>query len=209
MILSGPTREYIDPVRYMSNESSGKMGAELAKQALKKKSRVIFISGPAAVKPPQKAEVISVTSALEMFEAAKKNLKKADIVIIAAAVADFRAAAPKKNKIKKGAKAKALVIRLKQNPDIAAYCGKNKNGRVVAGFALETDNLIENAFKKLKNKNLDLIAANGKESLGADKAAVHIIKKAGSVKTLKAGKNKIAGKIINETIGIFKSSKAC
>lgn len=102
------------------------------------------------------------------------------------------------------------VIRLKKNPDIIAYCGKNKKGRTVAGFALETENLAGNAFKKLKNKNLDLIIANGKDALGSQKSSVIIIGADGRAMEMRdSDKNKIAGKIINETIRIFTNNKAC
>jgi len=173
LITSGPTREYIDPVRYISNESSGKMGAALCDAALKGGHKVIFISGKAQYYPSGKAEIINVISADDMFKAVKKNFKRADIIIGAAAVSDFKPASFSKSKIKKK---NVLTLKLKQNPDILAYCGKNKKGKVVAGFALETDDLIKNAGKKLKDKNLDLIIANGKQSLGADKTKVSFIR---------------------------------
>ncbi len=208
LIFSGPTREYIDPVRFISNDSSGKMGAALAKAALKKKNNVIFVTGPAQMPPPDKSKVIRVISALDMLNAVKENLKKADIVIGAAAVADFRPEKRHAKKIKKSAGFEQ--IKLKKNPDIIAYCGKNKKNKTVAGFALETDGIQANALKKIKEKNLDLIVANGKESLGADKTSVYIICESGScVKIKNADKNIIAGKIIDETIRIFKSSKTC
>ncbi|MCL1972836.1 MAG: hypothetical protein FWG57_07630 [Endomicrobia bacterium] len=209
LITSGSTKEYMDPVRFISNDSSGKMGAALAKAALRKKNKVIFISGKSEVLPPCGAKVIKIVSAADMFKAVKENFDKADIVIGAAAVADFTPASYQNQKIKKGSKI-PTVIRLKKNPDIIAYCGKNKKHQTVAGFALETENLIENAVKKLKSKKLDLITANGKESLGSDKTSVHIIKNDGSVLTIKnSDKNKIAGKIIDETLRIFTNNKAC
>jgi len=248
LILSGPTREYLDPVRFISNESSGKMGTALAKQALKKGAKVIFISGPAPVKPERKLskklKIIDVVSAGEMFAALKKNFKKADIVIGAAAVSDFKPVSLKKQKIKKGSGRTAITF--DKNPDIIAYCGKNKKKQVVAGFALETEKLLKNAAKKLKEKNLDMIVANGRQSLGSDKTTVYLItnnmdsvsavsfrrkpesilsvssnKLKGNVDTgfrrydnlgfskKQGSKNKIAGKIIDETIGIFKRIKAC
>lgn len=208
LITSGSTKEYIDPVRFISNDSSGKMGSALAKAALDKKHKVIFISGKSEVLPPKNIHLIKIVSAAEMFKAVKENFRKADIIIGAAAVADFTPVTPKNSKIKKGAK--LPVIRLKKNPDIIAYCGKNKQNQVVAGFALETENLLENAAVKLKSKNLDLIVANGSQSLGADKTSVHII--SGSGKTFnvkKTDKNIIAGKIINETLRIFTDNQAC
>ncbi|MCL2144384.1 MAG: hypothetical protein FWH43_02665 [Endomicrobia bacterium] len=209
LITSGSTKEYIDPVRFISNASSGKMGAALAKAAIDKNNKVIFISGKSEIMPPEGVKLIKIVSAADMFKAVKENMDKADIIIGAAAVADFAPASYKNNKIKNGAKAHQ-VLKLKKNPDIIAYCGKNKNNRTVAGFALETENHIANAVSKLKSKNLDLIIANGRESLGADKTSVHIISKDGHVITVKnSDKNKIAGKIIDETLRIFANNKTC
>ena len=206
LIFSGPTREYLDPVRFISNESSGKMGAALADTAVKKGGRVIFVSGPAEFMPSSKTTVINVISADDMFKAVKANFKKADIIIGAAAVADFSPAVKHREKIKKNSS--ELILKLKKNPDIIAYCGKNKKEQVVAGFALETSGYIEKAGKKLKDKNLDLITANGKASLGADKTSVFLINGTGKKTEIKnADKKVIAGKIIDETIRIFKNSK--
>ncbi|MDR1695368.1 MAG: hypothetical protein LBR69_01870 [Endomicrobium sp.] len=210
LITSGSTKEYIDPVRFIGNDSSGKMGTELARQALRKKHKVIFITGKSEIKLetslPEPVEIIKTVSASDMFKAVKENFKKADIIIGAAAVADFRPVSRSRHKIKK--ESALPVIKLKKNPDIIAYCGKNKKKQVVAGFALETQNLVLNAQKKLKRKNLDLIAANGSRSLGSDKTAVCLISPELGVKSLKqASKNIIAGKIIDETIRIFERIK--
>lgn len=214
LITSGSTKEYIDPVRFISNDSSGKMGAALAKRALLKNNKVIFVSGKSEVLPPDGVKFVKIVSATDMFKAVKENFKKADIIIGAAAVADFSPVICKSSKIKKeansGAKPEAPlpVIRLKHNPDIIAYCGKNKKNQVVAGFALETENHIKNAVNKLKSKKLDLIVANGKESLGADKTSVNIITGSGETIEIKnSDKNKIAGKIIDETLRIFTNNQ--
>lgn len=205
LITSGPTREYLDPVRYISNDSSGKMGAALAKQALAKKHNVIFITGPALTEAPKKTKVINVISAKEMFEAVKKNLKKTDIIIGAAAVADFSPVSLNKNKIKKSKN--IISIKLKANPDIISYCGKNKKKQIVVGFALETEKLKENAVKKLKEKNMDFVVANSQESLGSDKTSVQIISKDNVINLTDLNKNIIAGKIIDEAIRVFKNIK--
>lgn len=207
LITSGATKEYIDPVRFIGNDSSGRMGAALARRALLKKCRVIFISGQSSFAPPKGVELIETVSAAEMFKAVKDNFAEADIIIGAAAVADFAPLSFRRRKVKKE---KGIpVIRLKKNPDIIAYCGKNKKGRTVAGFALETENLAENALKKLKNKNLDLIIANGKDALGSQKSSVIIMGADGRAMEIRdSDKNKIAGKIINETIRIFTNNKA-
>ncbi|OEG70802.1 hypothetical protein ATZ36_17695 [Candidatus Endomicrobiellum trichonymphae] len=202
LILSGPTKEYIDPVRFISNESSGKMGNALAQAALKRKCDVIFISGPSSVFS-NNIKLIKVTTALEMFKEAKLNFKKADIVISAAAITDYCPVITYKRKIKKN-KAE-MLIKLKRNPDIIGYCGKNKKNQVVAGFALETENLIDNARLKLKSKKLDLITANGKESLGSDSATMYIINVDGVLEIKNKNKKIIAEKIIGETIRMFKN----
>ncbi|MDR0822920.1 MAG: hypothetical protein LBN20_03960 [Endomicrobium sp.] len=208
LILSGPTREYIDPVRFISNDSSGKMGKALAQAIIKRKHNVIFITGQAAIlpNPSRSIKIVKVISADDMFAALKKNFKTADIIISAAAVSDFKPQTFSKNKIKKDKQ--ILTLKLIKNPDIIAYCGKNKKKQVIAGFALETQNLIKNAQKKLKEKNLDLIIANSKEALGASKNSAHIINSDGKIISIQnSNKNKIADKIINETIKIFRNNK--
>ena len=208
LITSGPTKEYLDPVRFISNDSSGKMGATLADLAAKKHD-VIFITGPISVKPSKKVKAINVTSAAEMFNAVKRNFKTADIVIGAAAVADFTPAVLRKNKIKKGGLA-TRVIKLRKNPDIIAYCGKNKKNQIVVSFALETENILKNAASKLKEKKADFIVANSKDSISSDKTSAQIIFKDGSKISVKnADKKILAGKIIDESIGLFKNLKAC
>ncbi|MDR1474220.1 MAG: phosphopantothenoylcysteine decarboxylase [Endomicrobium sp.] len=204
LILSGPTKEYIDPVRYISNESSGKMGLALAQAAFKKGHNVIFVSGQ-VLQYPKNVNLIKVVSALEMFTKAKANLKKADIIISVAAVADYRPAKFQKHKIKKVGS--SIYLGLKKNPDIIKYCGKNKFNQVVAGFALETYHLLKNAKIKLKNKNLDLIVANGQESFGSDFTSVYLMNSEEILQIINKSKNFIAGKIINETIRIFENIK--
>jgi phosphopantothenoylcysteine synthetase/decarboxylase len=205
LIFSGPTKEYIDPVRYISNESSGKMGNALARSAFKKGSKVIFISGPASIFP-RDVKLIKVTTALEMFKELKSNFKKADIIVGVAAVADYRPVKSSKHKIKKYHS--TAFIKFKINPDIIKYCGKNKKKQVVAGFALETRNLIDNAKFKLKSKNLDLIVANGTESFGSDSTTAHILSASNTIEIKNKNKEVIAGKIISETIRIFENIKA-
>jgi phosphopantothenoylcysteine synthetase/decarboxylase len=203
IILSGPTREYIDPVRFISNESSGKMGKALCEVAIKKKHRVIFITGPAQVLP--KADnIIKVISADDMFKVFKTHFSKANIVISAAAIADFKPEVFNAKKIKKNNK--HLTLKLIKNPDIIAYAASKRKKQVIAGFSLETHQLLENAKSKLKNKNLDLIVANSNKALNADKSNAVIIKKEGRNINLKnASKKLIAEVIINETISIFRN----
>lgn len=205
LILSGPTKEYIDPVRYISNESSGKMGLALAGYAVKKGYKVIFISGEVK-KYPKRVELVKVTTALEMLKASKLNLQRADIIISVAAVADYRPAKFQKHKIKKSGN--SILLKLKKNPDIVKYCGENKSDQVVVGFALETQNLLTNAKLKLKSKKLDLIVANGRDSFGYDKTTVHLMSSDSIIKIENRSKKFIAGKIIDETVRIFENIKS-
>lgn len=205
LILSGPTKEYIDPVRYISNESSGKMGLALAGYAVKKGYKVIFISG-GVKKYPKRVELVKVTTALEMLKASKFNLQRADIIISVAAVADYRPAKFQKHKIKKSGN--SILLKLKKNPDIVKYCGENKSDQVVVGFALETQNLLTNAKLKLKSKKLDLIVANGIDSFGYDKTTVHLMSSDSIIKIENRSKKFIAGKIIDETVRIFENIKS-
>lgn len=159
LITAGPTHEYIDPVRYISNGSSGLMGFELAKTCLSLGAKVVLITGPTHLKlEDERLELIDITSAKEMYNEVISKYKKVDIIICAAAVADYT---PKKildKKIKKESIFKNIVF--KKTVDILKYLGENKKNQLIIGFALETDNEIENAIKKIKNKNLDAIVLN-------------------------------------------------
>ncbi|MDR2709528.1 MAG: hypothetical protein LBC07_06110 [Elusimicrobiota bacterium] len=208
LILSGPTREYIDPVRFITNESSGKMGQALANAVLAAGHKLTFITGPAAFLPETKSSnlnIINVMSALEMFKALKENFKQADIIISAAAIADFRVKKISKHKIKKSAD---LTLELIKNPDLISFCGKHKKQKVVVGFALETQKLLENAKKKLLEKNLDLIVANTQKSFGADISAAYILSRdKDTIKLLNVSKDEIARRIVDESVRIFKGFK--
>lgn len=160
LITAGPTHEYIDPVRFISNPSSGKMGRALAACALMRGASVDLVLGPSNVKPPTGASVTRVVSAVEMRDACMALLPQADIIIKAAAVGDFRAAAPADRKIKRG-DARTMTIELAANPDIAREIGEAKRpSQVLVGFAAETNDVEANARRKIETKGLDLIAAN-------------------------------------------------
>ena len=170
LVAAGPTREKIDPVRFISNYSTGTFGYAIAKEAKRRSLIVTLVSGPTALRPPSGVKFIPVESSLDMRRAVLAGFKKCDCVIMSAAVADWRPVYSARKKIKKSRK---KTIELVENPDILAELGARKNGRVAVGFALETENLEKNALKKLKDKNLDLIVANrlGKGSeLFGDKA---------------------------------------
>jgi phosphopantothenoylcysteine decarboxylase/phosphopantothenate--cysteine ligase len=172
LITAGGTREYIDPVRFISNASSGKMGCALAKAAVKAGHKITLIT----TAQNSKLEKGYVETAEEMFKAVKKHFKKCDCLIMAAAVADWTPKAKSKIKIKKSKM--NLTIKLKPTADILKWAGKNKkSNQIVVGFALEDKNLRKNAEKKLENKNLDMIIANTPSSIGAEKSTVQIKQK--------------------------------
>ena len=159
LISAGPTREWIDPVRFLSNPSSGKMGYALARAAVDRGMQVTLVSGPTALKAPAGAEVLFVETAREMQEAMSQRFAKADLIIMAAAVSDHRPETRSKQKQKK--EQMRMTLDLVANPDILMELGKQKkNGQTLVGFAAETENLLPNARKKLREKNLDWIVAN-------------------------------------------------
>jgi phosphopantothenoylcysteine decarboxylase / phosphopantothenate---cysteine ligase len=158
LITAGPSREAIDPVRYLSNRSSGKMGYALARAALRRGAEVVLISGPSALDAPAGARVVAVTTAAEMRDAVLKEFPAATTVIMAAAVADYRPVARADRKIKRSAD--PLELKLEPCPDIAKEVGAQKGSKFLIGFAAETEELTENAAKKLRAKNLDMIVAN-------------------------------------------------
>jgi len=187
LITAGPTQEPLDPVRFITNLSSGKMGYALATAARRRGAEVTLISGPTFLSPPKVEKIINVRTAREMHKAVMENYKKAKIIIKAAAVADYRPKEISGQKLKKTKE--SLTVEMKTNPDIIEEIGKNKEGRIVVGFAMETQNLLANAREKLKKKNMDLIVANDvcKEGAGfqSDTNIVTIIDKKGKTETLK------------------------
>ena len=159
LISAGPTREWIDPVRFLSNPSSGKMGYALARAAVDRGMQVTLVSGPTALKAPAGAEILYVETAREMQEAMSQRFAKADLIIMAAAVSDHRPETRSKQKQKK--EQMRMTLDLVANPDILMELGKQKkNGQTLVGFAAETENLLPNARRKLREKNLDWIVAN-------------------------------------------------
>ena len=159
VITAGPTREAIDPVRYISNHSSGKMGYALAQAAMEAGAKTVLISGPTSLAAPERVETISVTTAEEMLQASLAHATDCDVFIAAAAVADYRAAQVSAQKMKKTDE-DSLTITLVKNPDIVATIAKLENKPFTVGFAAESENLLEYAQQKLQRKNLDLIIAN-------------------------------------------------
>ncbi len=217
LITAGGTREYIDPVRFITNASSGRMGYAMAGAAIKAGHKVTLITATTSLLIPDGAQVINVETSAQMFEAVKKYFVKCDCLIMAAAVADYTPVKKSKVKIKKSNR--NLIIRLKPTDDILKWVGKHKKvnplgvkskkhalskvegakgkRQIIVGFALEDKGLRQNAEKKLKDKNLDMIVANTPAAVGSDKSTVHI-KTAESTweKIENTGKSVIAERII-------------
>jgi phosphopantothenoylcysteine decarboxylase / phosphopantothenate---cysteine ligase len=158
IITAGPTREFLDPFRFISNPSSGRMGFALARAARQRGGEVVLISGPVNLPPPPGVKFVPVTSARQMRTAVKAHLPGAGAVIMAAAVSDYRPVRYSRRKLKKGSG--RLSLSLVRNPDILGELGKNKGDPLLVGFSAETENIVDNAGKKLKSKRLDLIIAN-------------------------------------------------
>lgn len=165
IVTAGPTQESLDPVRYITNHSTGRMGYEIARAAADRGAEVVLVSGPTSLTPPKFAETVRVTTAQEMFEAVTSRFDGATIVIKAAAVADYRPAQVAENKIKK--KDGDLSLPLERTQDIIKYLGEHRKGQIICGFSMETEKLIENSRAKLEKKRVQMIAANSLRESGA------------------------------------------
>ena len=207
LITSGRTKENIDPIRYLSNNSSGKMGYSLAQAAIDLGAEVTLISGPTNLEIPKGLKsFVSVESALEMYEKVNEYFRYTDIFIACAAVADYRPKEYKKEKIKKSDS--DLILELVRNPDILFEMGKKKDNQLLIGFAAETNDIKENALKKLEKKNLDFIVANNASTMGNNTNTVEIIRKdKTSVKINQKNKIELAYDILKEIILDLKKVK--
>ena len=166
LVTAGPTREMVDPVRFLSNRSSGKMGYAIAEAAARRGARVTLVSGPVSLEKPKGVETVSILSTLDLYKEVTGRAPSADVVIQAAAPADFRPLEMAQHKIKKTGE--GMTLQLAPNPDIAAQLGRDKHeGQVLVAFAAETDDLIANARKKLDKKNADMVVANDVTQPGA------------------------------------------
>lgn len=173
LITAGGTREYIDPVRFIANASSGRMGYALARAALKAGHTVTLITAPTTLRIPDEAKVVRIETAAQMFEAVKTHFRRCDCLIMAAAVSDYTPASAAKTKLKKTQQ--DLTIKLKSTEDILKWAGNHKKkNQIVIGFALEDTALQIRAEKKMKDKNLDMIVANAPAVIGADTSSVQI-----------------------------------
>ena len=204
LVTAGPTHEYIDPVRFISNPSSGKMGYAIARAAWYRGADVTLVSGPCSLTPPVGVNVIDVCSAEQMHDACIENAADSDVIIKAAAVGDFCVEKAASQKIKRTV-GEPLVLTLEQNSDIAAELGKIKRkGQILVGFAAETENCIENAKKKIISKNLDMIAVNDVLAEGAgfasDDNTVSIISKDGSITSVCGSKDEVADGLLDAVV---------
>ena len=203
LITAGPTQEPLDAVRYISNRSSGKMGYALAEAALARGARVVLISGPVHLAEPRAAEVIHVKTAVEMRKAVMDHLEEATIIVKAAAVADYHRIDVPKQKVKKTAA--RLSLELDPTPDILAEVGRVRGDRLLVGFAAETENLVEEARRKLQSKNCDMVVANlvSQEGTGfeSDENEVVLVLRTGeTIPVRRAAKTEIAQRILDEML---------
>lgn len=202
LVTAGPTCEAIDPVRYITNHSTGKMGYALAKQAMYRGADVTLVTGPTALKKPGFMKVVEITSAKELYEAVTSRAEEQDIIIKAAAVADYRPEHVSSEKVKK--KDGAMSIRLERTEDTLGYLGSHKTHQFLCGFSMETEHMVENSRAKLQKKNLDMIVANNLKVAGAgfgtDTNVVTILTSDGEMTLPMLSKEEVADKILDEIL---------
>lgn len=206
LVTAGPTQEALDPVRYLTNHSTGKMGYALAWMAMLRGGSVVLVSGPASIAPPPFVEVVNVTSAQDMFEAVAARQAWADFIFKAAAVADYTPAEYVDDKIKK--KDAGLSISLRRTQDILKYLGEHRRaGQVLCGFSMETQNMVENSRAKLEKKGLDMICANNLKVAGAgfgtDTNVMTVITRTGEEELPLMSKEEVAGRILDIAAGLM------
>ncbi len=200
LVTAGPTQEALDPVRYITNHSTGKMGYAIAKAAAMRGAKVTLVSGPVEITPPPFVEVVDVVSAEDMFKAVTSRSAKQDIIIKTAAVADYRPAVVATEKVKK--KDGDMSIALERTKDILAHLGANKRaGQFLCGFSMETENMLENSITKLVKKNLDMVIANNLKvegaGFGTNTNVVTIITRKGGEQLPLMSKDEVADKILD------------
>ena len=203
LVSAGPTREAIDPVRYITNHSTGKMGYAVARAAAMRGAHVTLVSGPTEIDPPPFVEVVDVVSAEEMFKAITSRASKQDIIIKTAAVADYRPSVVATEKMKK--KDGDMSIHLERTKDILAYLGEHKReGQFLCGFSMETENMLENSITKLVKKNLDMVIANNLKvegaGFGTNTNVVTVITRKGGEQLPLMSKDEVADKILDAII---------
>ncbi len=207
LITAGPTVEPIDPVRYLTNRSSGKFGYAIAEAAARRGAKVTLVSGPVALAAPAGVETVYIESARNMLAACEEPFNAADIAIFAAAVADMRPASPAERKLKKGRDGDALSsLELTENPDMLATLAARKDGQVVIGFAAETDDVLDNAAKKLAKKNADVIVANevgSDKTFGKDDNEIWLVDAAGVQHVEPAPKAALADVVLDKALSLL------
>ncbi|HUO26629.1 MAG TPA: bifunctional phosphopantothenoylcysteine decarboxylase/phosphopantothenate--cysteine ligase CoaBC [Candidatus Aquilonibacter sp.] len=209
LITAGPTREKIDPVRYLTNRSSGRMGYALAEAALRRGARVLLVSGPTALTPPGAAEVTRVESAGEMRQASLELMPQATVVIMTAAVSDYRPMTEAAQKIKRKG---PMTLELEATPDILEELASQKNSQIIVGFAAETENVLENARQKLASKRLDAIVVNDVSRVGvgfdSDRNAVTILTHDDIVEVPETTKWEVAQRVLDQVSRLRRQQKA-
>jgi phosphopantothenoylcysteine decarboxylase/phosphopantothenate--cysteine ligase len=207
LVTAGPTREKIDPVRYLTNRSSGRMGYALAEAALRRGARVLLVSGPTAIAAPGAAELMRVETADEMHAAVLKLLPESTIVIKTAAVSDFRPKTAPAQKIKRKGE---MTLELEPTADILSEIARKKTTQIVVGFAAETENVLDNARKKLASKALDAIVVNdvSREGIGfdSDRNAVTIISDSEVIEVPETSKWEVAHRVLDQVVKLRKRS---
>lgn len=206
LVTAGPTQESLDPVRYLTNHSSGKMGCAIAKTAMLRGAQVTLVCGPLSVAPPAFVNTVNVLSAQDMFEAVKAHAPEADLIVKAAAVADYTPEQYSDQKMKKSDG--EMSIPLKRTQDILKYLGEHRRpGQVICGFSMETQNMIENSRKKLESKNIDMICANNLKTEGAgfgvDTNAITVITRSGTKELPLQTKESAANAILDECMKLM------
>lgn len=191
LITAGPTREHLDPVRFLSNGSTGRMGFAVAEAAAGRGHRVTLVAGPVEVPTPRGVRRVDVTSADEMARAVRRSFPRADALVMTAAVADFTPVKRARGKIRR---AGSMTLRLKPTPDIVGGLAKKKGRRVIVGFALETGGSLAPARKKLRKKGLDVIVANTTKAMGSPRVAATLIFSDGRTEGLRPMNKKALGR---------------
>lgn len=201
LVTAGPTREPIDPVRFVSNSSSGRMGYAVARTAMKRGAEVVLISGPSSLPVPRGVTFVPVTTAEEMYDACVSHFPQSTTVVMAAAVADYRPVESYETKVKKTEG--PISIDMERTRDVLKELGQMKNGQVLVGFALETEDLAANARKKLREKNLDLVVGNSPGALDSPVNQVTVIDREDSVEVMpELEKDEIADRILDKVLRI-------
>ncbi|MDR1629528.1 MAG: bifunctional phosphopantothenoylcysteine decarboxylase/phosphopantothenate--cysteine ligase CoaBC [Oscillospiraceae bacterium] len=211
LVTAGATRERLDPVRFLSNHSTGKMGYALARHCMQRGARVTLISGAAQIPPPPFVDFIPVTDAQEMLEAVRERAEAQDIIIKAAAVADYTPVSCSRQKLKK--QDRALTLELKRTPDILAFLGENRRpGQLLCGFSMETKRLEENSRAKLERKNLDMVVANNLlepgAGFGCDTNVVTVITREGDARLPQMSKHEVAKEVVDRILALRAASES-